>query len=164
MITQTYPSSSRRVSEKCKNSRNFQPIYANLKTAESSPARAHGGVKWGYLEFGRKTPIVGIGVHVQEKSCSGPGSESILTKQSNKNNKFGAFQRPMARATWAYMSLGWRRSPGAGAGQNPQPAGGGGGAGPVLAIAPAVLVVLVVPAMLVQVCSPVWETSFFFNS
>ena len=32
-----------------------------------------GGVDWGYLELGPGTPAMGWGVHIQEKSSTGPG-------------------------------------------------------------------------------------------
>ena len=35
-----------------------------------------GGGDWGYLELGPGTPAMGWGVHIQEKSSSGPRSKS----------------------------------------------------------------------------------------
>ena len=65
MTTQTHPKGDRRVSEKVE-----KPMHASLKTAKSSPARAHmGGIDRGYPEFG---PLPLLGVHIQEKVLQDP--------------------------------------------------------------------------------------------
>ena len=64
---------------KTRISKNFHvPLHSlySAKTAKSSLPRGHmGGADWGYLELGPGTPAMGKGVHIQEKSSSGPRSK-----------------------------------------------------------------------------------------
>ena len=56
----------------------------NGEVLTSKDAWGGGGGDRGYLEFGPGTPAMGYGVHVQEKSCSRPGSKSTHSTQNTQ--------------------------------------------------------------------------------
>ena len=73
-----HPNTSQRrqkVFGKVNFSKTLQPTHANMKTAKSSPAGPH-RADLGKSKIAPRTPVIGLGVHREEKSGMGPGSKS----------------------------------------------------------------------------------------
>ena len=63
---------------------------SRAKTIDSSPAGAHKGGEggdWKYPEFGLGTSAVGLGVRIQEKNYSGPGSKNTQTHSGHNTQR-----------------------------------------------------------------------------